>query len=136
MIRGRNSFAICFSAIIGDIFCRKIAFSIGVGCLVVRISSRSIEKISISRIFTGIIMQMHDFSSGKRVLMAKSLFLPATITYESGLISLTIGGCRIPCFKMDCLNVSSIIVSLSGETEYEKSAKSMSEISRLLGYMY
>ena len=46
-MRGRNSFTICFSSINGDIFCKKMAFSIGVSCLLVRISSSRIEKISI-----------------------------------------------------------------------------------------
>ena len=80
-------------------------------------------------------MQVHNFSFGKRVRKAESLFLPVTITYESAFISLTRGGCRMPCLAMDFISGSSGIISLSGEMEYEKSAKSMSEISRLSGHI-
>jgi len=80
-------------------------------------------------------MQVHNFSFGKRVRKAESLFLPATITYDFGCISVTIGGCRMPCLTMDFVNDSLRMVSLSGEMEYEKSSKSISEVSRLLGHM-
>ena len=132
-MRGRNFFTINFSSINGDIFCKKMAFSIGVSCLFVRTSSSKIEKILISGIWAGVILQMHIFSSGKRVRKAKSLFLPVIITYESGSISFTRGGCRMPCLAIDFINDSSRMISLSGDMEYEKSAKSMSEVSRLLG---
>jgi len=41
----------------------------------------------------------------------------------------------MPCLTMDFVNDSLRMVSLSGEMEYEKSAKSISEVSRLLGHM-
>ena len=105
-MRGRNSFAICFSSINGCIFCRKMAFSIVVSCLLMRISSSRIEKISISGTGVEVIKQVHECSYGKRVRNARSLFLPAIITYESGATCLTIGGCRMPCLAMDFANDS------------------------------